>query len=88
MSHAYTHTHTQSTDPNSLPSPTHTSSAGDLGLTGSAIKEEKKTTVKRGVTNVRGMLQNAIRDASADIGTGGPQVPCTTPGPIDHNNNN
>ena len=27
------------------------------------------------VTNVRGMLQNAIRDASADSGTGGPQVP-------------
>ncbi len=55
-------------------SPPHSSSLGDLGLTGLAIKEEKKKSSKPGVTNVRGIINDVIRDASAEIGTVGPQV--------------
>ena len=64
----HTHTHTQS----SLSPPT---SSDELGLTGSAIKEEKQAPKKKGaIVNIRGMLNDAIRDASGAIGSDGPQV--------------
>ena len=72
---SHTLTPPQSSSSHSTPPPSHSSSVGDLGLTGSAIKEEKKTAVRTGlVTNVHGMIHDVIRDASAEIGTGGPQV--------------
>ncbi len=64
----------QSSSSHSPPPPSHSNSLGDLGLTGSAIKEEKKKSSKPGVTNVRGIINDVIRDASAEIGTVGPQV--------------
>ncbi len=73
-----THTHyVQSSTAHSPPPPSHSGSLGDLGLTGSAIKEDKKTSSKaRAVTNVHGIIRNVIQDASAKIGSEGPQVLC------------
>ncbi len=72
--HTPTHTQQSSTAP-SPPPPSHSGSLGDLGLTGSAIKEEKKTSSKpKVVTNVHGIIRNVIQDASSEIGSGGPQV--------------
>lgn len=66
----FTNSHVQPTDSVSP----HTSS-DELGLTGSAIKEEKRAPGKKGtVVNIRGMLNQAIRGASGSLESDGPQV--------------
>lgn len=65
----------QSSSTHSTPPPSHTGSVGDLGLTGSAIKEEKKSNRKPGmVTNVHGIIRDVISNATSQIDTMDPQV--------------